>query len=204
MTEPRRRSFSTRSFRCRHPISRFSAMVRCVNTRRPCGTNAMPSFTISCVATASGSCLHRTCPATTGARPMIALSTVDFPAPLGPMTATTSPSRTPSDTASRAFTTPYRTDTSVSSSMLSSGTAGRSAPSCCVAIPVSCLSDWWPTDGCHKRRIAETLTPPNTPRSPLRSRAPRPPPLRPATGRCPARSGGPTCPERCPCCAIRR
>ena len=37
---------------------------------------------------------------------MIAFSTVDLPAPLGPITATTSPSLTPRDTSSRAETAP--------------------------------------------------------------------------------------------------
>ena len=55
MTESSRRSFSRLSFRCRQPISRFSSMVRWVNTRLPWGTKAMPSLTISWVAAASGS-----------------------------------------------------------------------------------------------------------------------------------------------------
>ena len=66
----------------------------------------MPSFTISWVAATSGSSRQYTLPATTGASPMMALSTVDFPAPLGPITATTSPCRIPSDTSVRARTAP--------------------------------------------------------------------------------------------------
>ena len=96
-------------------------MVRCVNTRRPWGTNDMPSWTISWVAASSGLFRHQTVPSTTGASPMIAFSTVDLPAPLGPMTAIISPGATPSDTSLSAATTPYRTDTSVSSSRLLSG-----------------------------------------------------------------------------------
>ena len=81
-------------------------MVRWVKRRLPWGTKAMPSLTISWVADASGSERQLTCPCTTGARPMIALSTVDLPAPFGPMTATTSPSSTPRVTSSRADTAP--------------------------------------------------------------------------------------------------
>ena len=81
-------------------------MLRCVNTRRPCGTKEMPSCTISCVAAESRSPRQCTSPSTTGARPMIAFSTVDLPAPFGPISATTSPRCTSSETPLSATTAP--------------------------------------------------------------------------------------------------
>src|SRR6185312_16312778 len=75
------------------PAMRFSSTVSRWKIRRPSGQWLMPA----CAMTCGGRRVMRSpaksiSPACTVARPLMVFSSVDFPAPLGPMTATTSPS----------------------------------------------------------------------------------------------------------------
>ena len=87
------------------PSLRFSVTVRSTNVPRPSGTWAMPAFAadsgppLSCLPSSSIAPDRETVPE-------IARSVVVFPAPFAPSTATTSPSRTTSETSCSACTGP--------------------------------------------------------------------------------------------------
>ena len=89
------------------PISRFSRIVSDGNTFSVCGTNDAPSRTIregaSSVTSRPSS---STRPSPTGSSPKIAFSSVDLPAPFGPMIVTSSPRSRRSDTSCTIITSP--------------------------------------------------------------------------------------------------
>ena len=72
-----------------------------------CGTNETPSRTmregISCVTSPPS---RRTSPSLTGSSPKIAFSSVDLPAPFGPMIVTSSPRSRRSETSCTIITLP--------------------------------------------------------------------------------------------------
>ena len=69
-------------------MRRFSNTVRSRNTRAPCGTNAMPAA-MFCggAARLTSRSSKRMVPSRCGPSPNTARSTVDLPAPFGPITA---------------------------------------------------------------------------------------------------------------------
>ncbi|CPI17224.1 Uncharacterised protein [Bordetella pertussis] len=91
------------------PTSRFSVTVRSVNTRRSSGTKPRPSRAISngCRPAISRP-MNSTAPRRLASRPMTALNVVDLPAPLRPISATTSPRRTSRSTSNRIWAAPYQ------------------------------------------------------------------------------------------------
>ena len=77
------------------PISRFSRIERRGNTLSVCGTKAAPISTRRCAGKpVTSPSLKRMVPLDTVIMPKIALSSVDLPAPLGPMIVTISPGST--------------------------------------------------------------------------------------------------------------
>ena len=82
------------------PRRRLSSTLNGANTRRPSGTRAMPCATITwlCTPTSSRSS-KRIEPSRRWIVPVSAASSVDFPAPFGPSSATVSPFCTASETA---------------------------------------------------------------------------------------------------------
>ena len=79
----------------KHPISRFSRTVSVWNTFRVWGTKPTPRWTSLCAGCpVMSSPLRRIEPERTETIPSIALSSVDLPAPLGPMIPTNSPGAT--------------------------------------------------------------------------------------------------------------
>ena len=77
------------------PISRFSATLMVPNTLRSCGTKDRPCRLIAGAPRPAISCsLKRTLPPLGRSRPATSFSSVDLPAPLGPMRATISPAST--------------------------------------------------------------------------------------------------------------
>src|SRR6266581_985889 len=95
------------------PISRFSRTVIVVKTTRPCGTYPRPSARIRSVRSPT-----RLRPSNTISPPrcvirfMTTLKAVDLPAPFGPITETTSPAFTCSETPLRIWMDPYPACTS--------------------------------------------------------------------------------------------
>ncbi len=80
-------------------MSRFSRTVIRGKQWRPSGDSAMPRATISWGgASVMSSPPNRILPALAGVSPLIARSVVDLPAPLEPISVTTSPSCTSSET----------------------------------------------------------------------------------------------------------
>ncbi len=89
-------------------MMRFSSTESEGNSRRPSGTSAMPRATTAwagCVADrlAVEAGWHR---GVTRSAPAMHLSSVDLPAPLAPITATTSPGATLSETPNSAWKSP--------------------------------------------------------------------------------------------------
>src|SRR5262245_51101915 len=79
-------------------MSRFSSTESDGNSRRPSGTSAMPRATTACAgAWPIGWPSSRMASSRDLIAPAMHLSSVDFPAPLAPMTATTSPAATRSE-----------------------------------------------------------------------------------------------------------
>ncbi len=76
------------------PSFKFSSTVSDGKMWRPSGTSATPERAICSGAPRSGAPRSRISPRWTGTRPMIALSVVDLPAPLGPISPTISPRST--------------------------------------------------------------------------------------------------------------
>src|SRR6185369_13587221 len=96
------------------PSSRLSSTDISPNSSRRSGTSATPRATI-----ASTVGLAIVCPASAsvpedGSNPIAAQSSVDLPAPLGPITVTISPCCTVSSTPCTACTAPYETQKSLS------------------------------------------------------------------------------------------
>src|SRR3954447_12004436 len=95
----------------------FSRTVRCGKSPRACSVRAMPS-----PARSRGWCRRRTPPCHASrpdcgrVNPQTTLNNVVLPAPLGPMTPTTSPEPTDAETRSSAVSPPKRTVTSCTSS----------------------------------------------------------------------------------------
>src|SRR3989442_1383433 len=101
----------------RAPMRRLSTTVISGKTRAPSGTTATPRCTISSGARPSiRSPLKRIAPSRTGTRPRIALMTVVFPAPLGPIRLTTSPAVTTRLTPQSTCKAPYPAPTLSSTS----------------------------------------------------------------------------------------
>ena len=94
-TSSRLAAISDESVRVKAPISRFSRTLICRNTRRPSGQSAMPLPTMVCGAMPSRLLpSNSTTPSRGLSRPATVLSVVDLPAPLAPISVTTSPSST--------------------------------------------------------------------------------------------------------------
>ena len=88
-------------------MRRLSSTVIGPKTRRPSGTCAMPILTMRCGDVPSmRSPQNEISPDAARLSPEIVLSSVVLPAPLAPMSATTSPSSTVSDTRSSACADP--------------------------------------------------------------------------------------------------
>ena len=93
------------------PTITFSSAVSPANSPRPCSVRAMPSRA-SCVRAEPASAAPppaRPSPASARTKPQMTLNSVVLPAPLGPITPTTSPGATVSDTSSSAVSPPKRT-----------------------------------------------------------------------------------------------
>ena len=89
------------------PISRFSRIVSDGKTLSVCGTNEAPSATIFEGGTALTSRPSKwTLPAVTESSPKIAFSSVDLPAPFGPMMVASSPRSRRSETSCTIVTLP--------------------------------------------------------------------------------------------------
>ena len=105
-----------------------AACARCRGRRRRCGrtrSSAAPS--------------KRTVPASARTKPQMTLKSVVLPAPLGPITPTTSPGATASDTSSRAVNPPKRTVTPATSSPITQGCCSAAAhPSSVCAKVAAC------------------------------------------------------------------
>ena len=96
-----------RSERWKAPISRFSRTDIRGNNRRPSGDCAMPCFTIPCGAAWVMSRPRKWIRPRRGwLRPLIDRSVVDLPAPLAPISVTTSPSFTVSEMPFSAWMAP--------------------------------------------------------------------------------------------------
>src|SRR5260370_1358118 len=95
----------------RVPIIRFSRTVSFGKIQRPCGTRPMPRRAISCVRKpVIGLSKKLISPAVCGKRPMIALTSVDLPAPLQPSTPTISLGAISSAICCSTGTPPYPAD----------------------------------------------------------------------------------------------
>ena len=92
------------------PIITFSSTVRRSNSPTPWSVRAIPSpASRSGLIRASDSPRQRRVPESGATNPQIRLNSVVLPAPLGPITPTTSPPPTSSDTPSSAVIPPKRT-----------------------------------------------------------------------------------------------
>ena len=93
------------------PTITFSTAVSPANRPTPCSVRAMPEpgELVRAHPVAARSPSKRTLPASARTKPQMTLNSVVFPAPLGPMTPTTSPGATVSETSSSAVRPPKRT-----------------------------------------------------------------------------------------------
>src|SRR6266436_5175254 len=107
------------------PASTFSSTVRWPHSPPFWNVRRTPLSAISCGRSLSSrSPFSSMRPVASGTRPVIALKSVVFPAPFGPITATTSPGATSRLTPDKALSPPKPTDTSRSASSLA-GVANR-------------------------------------------------------------------------------
>ena len=167
---------------CR-PTSRFSRTVRSVKMRRSSGTHPSPILPMRCAGCAEMSRPpNRIVPSRRSTSPITAFIVVDLPAPLRPISATTSPRPTSSDRSKRMRARPYQAD--------SPSTCNSGAP--------------------RGRGASAPGTPLMAAPRPRRRGRPRAPPGRRGSRRAhPRRSAGPARAPRCdrhtrrrhPCCA---
>src|SRR5262245_56500464 len=91
------------------PMTRFSSTLSDGNRRRPSGTSAMPRATRACAGMSpTGAPSNTTASRRESMRPAMDCSSVLFPAPLAPITATTSPRATAMVTPNNAWKSPYQ------------------------------------------------------------------------------------------------
>ncbi len=94
------------------PAMTFSRTVMPANSPTPCRVRAMPSPASLCgLSPSSRSPRQRSTPSSGSMKPQTTLNSVVLPAPFGPMTPSTSPGSTNSDTESSAVRPPKRTVT---------------------------------------------------------------------------------------------
>src|SRR5262245_27940709 len=107
-------------------MRRFSSTESDGNSRRPSGTSAMPRATTAWAGSFPiGSPSNRMASRRDAMTPAMHLSSVDLPAPLAPMTATTSPGGTRSETPNSAWKSPQNAS-SARASRSGSGIGGNS------------------------------------------------------------------------------
>ena len=135
------------SFDLRTPLianSTLSSTVSRGNSPTPCNVREIPSPASPCGRTrSSGLPFHSIVPAAGATNPQIALNSVVLPAPFGPITPSTWPRSTPSETFSSAMIPPNLTVRSQTARSARSGSSLDSTHEQAIPAALRCQAGIW-------------------------------------------------------------